>query len=145
MVNNTSELVFPTYMFKISLANNTVVNAAANAGFGGLNSPVFNLYAGDSDGKEVNTFVNDILVKLPYTGNETSVDKIKLITSANGSQWTSVDASNILAVKPQTDTEYGYLVFKTSHFSYHTITLANETNVSASDDASSSELDQHGH
>ncbi len=80
-----------------------------------------------------------MLVKLPYTGSETSVEKIKLITSADGKNWSSVDAANILLLNPQTDSEYGYLVFNTSHFSYYTITLADETNVSDSDiEASSS-------
>ena len=66
------------------------------------------------------------------------VEKIKLITSVDGKNWSSVDAASILLLNPQTDSEYGYLVFNTSHFSYYTIALADETNVSASDIEASS-------
>jgi len=139
MVNNSSVLVFPTYQFRIALADNDAVNAAANSGFGGLNAPVLSLHATDSDGAEVSNFGNaNILVKLPYTGSETDVDKIKLITSADGQQWTNVDAANILILNPRTDSEDGYLVFNTSHFSYYTVTAADETNTAASDAEASS-------
>jgi len=139
MVNSQTELVFPTYMFRIALADNDAVNAAANAGFGGLNAPVFSLQASDTNGDDVSNFGNaNVIVKLPYTGSESSVEKINLITSVDGKTWSIVDAANILLLNPQTDSEDGYLVFNTSHFSYYTITQADETNVSDSDNASSS-------
>jgi hypothetical protein len=138
MVNSQTELTFPTYMFKIALADNDVVNAAANAGFGGLNAPVFSLMATDTNGEVVSSFGNaNVLVKLPYTGSETSVDKIKLITSSNGTQWSQVDAANVVLLKPQSAEEDGYLVFNTAKFSYFTITSADETGVSAIDEPSS--------
>ncbi len=139
MVNSQTELVFPSYQFKIALADNEVVKAASEAGFGGLNAAVFSLQATDTNSDEVSNFGNaNVLVKLPYTGSETSIEKIRLITSADGKTWSSVDAANILILNPQTDSEDGYLVFKTSHFSYYTITLADETNVSESDAAAAS-------
>jgi len=46
MVNSYTEGLFPTYMFRIALADNEVVGAAASAGFGGLNAAVF-LVAGN--------------------------------------------------------------------------------------------------
>jgi hypothetical protein len=140
MVNSQTELVFPTYMFRIALADNDAVNAAANSGFGGLNAPVFALQATDTNGDDVSNFGNaNVLVKLPYTGSETSVEKIRLITSTDGKTWSSVDAASILLLNPQTDSEDGYLVFNTSHFSYYTVTAADETNTSATDvEASSS-------
>jgi hypothetical protein len=139
MVNSQTELVFPTYMFRIALADNDAVNAAANAGFGGLNAPVFTLQATDTNGDDVSNFGNaNVLVKLPYTGSETSVEKIRLITSADGKIWSSADAASIVLLNPQTDSEDGYLVFNTSHFSYYSITAADETNTSASDNEVSS-------
>jgi len=139
MVNSQTELVFPTYMFRIALADNDAVNAAANAGFGGLNAPVFSLQASDTNGDDVSNFGNaNVFVKLPYTGSESSVEKINLITSVDGKTWSTVDAASILLLSPQTDSEDGYLVFNTSHFSYYTITQDDETNVSDSDNASSS-------
>ena len=139
MVNSQTELVFPTYMFRIALADNDAVNAAANAGFGGLNAPVFTLQATDTNGDDVSSFGNaNVLVKLPYTGSESSVEKIRLITSADGKTWSGVDAASILLLNPQTDSEDGYLVFNTSHFSYYTVTTGDETNTSAADVASSS-------
>lgn len=139
MVNSQTELVFPTYQFRISLANNDVVNAASGAGFGGLNASVFSLHVTDTNGDDVSNFGNaNVLVKLPYTGSEGDIEKIKLITSTDGTQWTSVDAANILILNPQTDAEDGYLVFKTSHFSFYTVTLAEETNVSETDAEESS-------
>ena len=139
MVNSQTELVFPTYMFRIALADNDAVNAAANAGFGGLNAPVFTLQATDTNGDDVSSFGNaNVLVKLPYTGSETSVENIRLITSADGKTWSGVDAASILLLNPQTDSEDGYLAFNTSHFSYYTVTTGDETNTSAADDASPS-------
>jgi len=140
MVNSQTRLVFPTYQFKISMANNDVINRAAKSGFGSVNAPVFSLQASDTNGDEVSNFGNaNVLVKLPYTGTETNVEKIKLITSTDGQQWTSIDPANIVLLNPQTSTEDGYLVFKTSHFSYYTITSADESNVSASDSVASSD------
>jgi hypothetical protein len=141
MVNSQTELVFPTYQFKIAIANNDVINAAANSGFGGLNSSVFHLQAKDTNGDEVSHFGNaNVLVKLPYTGTETSVDNIKLITSTDGTQWTGVASADILILNPQTDSEDGYLIFNTNHFSYYTVATADETNTSATpDDESSTE------
>jgi hypothetical protein len=138
MVNSQTELVFPTYQFSISLAGNEVVKAAANAGFGGLNAAVFSLQARDTNGDEVSNFGNaSVWVKLPYTGAEASIEKIKLITSKDGKQWSSIDAANILLLNPQSATADGYLLFNTSHFSYYTITSADETNVSSANEASS--------
>ena len=139
MVNSQTELVFPTYKFRIALADNDAVNAAANAGFGGLNAPVFTLQATDTNGDDVSNFGNaNMLVKLPYTGSETSVEKIRLITSADGKTWSGADAASIVLLNPQTDSEDGYLVFNTSHFSYYSITAADETNTSVSDNEASS-------
>ncbi len=139
MVNSQTELVFPTYQFKIELANNEVIKAASIAGFGGLNAKVFSLQASDTNGDQVTNFGNaNVIVKLPYTGSQSRIEKIKLITSANGLSWSRVDAGNILMLNPQSDSEDGYLVFKTSHFSYYTVTLADENNVSAADAEGSS-------
>jgi len=133
MVNSQTERVFPSYRFRIALADKAVVNAAAAAGFGGLNTAVFSLQASDSDGNEVSNFANaSVLVKLPYKGSEDSLDKVRLITSSDGEQWSMVDAVNIVLLNKQTDEEDGYLVFRTAHFSYYTIALADESNVSPS-------------
>jgi len=91
----------------------------------------FSLQATNSIGDDDPDLGGSVLVKLPYTGTEKDIDKIKLITSTDGKQWTSVDAANILVLHPQSVDEDGYLVFSTSHFSYYTITQADESNVSA--------------
>ncbi len=133
VVNSQTERVFPDYKFKIALADKAVVNSAAAAGFGGLNTSVFSLQASDSSGNDVSNFGSaSVLVKLPYKGSETSLDKIRLITSSDGEQWSTVDAANIVLLNKQTDEEDGYLVFRTVHFSYYTIALADESNVSSS-------------
>ncbi len=133
MFNSQSERVFPNYRFRIALADNAVVKAAADAGFGGLNAAVFSLQASDSNGNEVSNFGNaSVLVKLPYKGSETDLDKVKLITSSDGKQWSMVDTVNIVLLNKQTDDEDGYLIFNTVHFSYYTIALADESNVSSS-------------
>ena len=139
MVNSYTKALFPYYQFRIALADNEVVNAAANAGFGALNASVFYLSATNSDGADVSSFDStNVLVKLPYTGLETDVDKINLITSADGKTWSAVGAANILLLNPRTDSEDGYLVFSTSHFSYYGITAADETNTSVADSETSS-------
>ena len=139
MVNSYTKALFPDYQFRIALADNEVVNAAANAGFGALNASVFYLSATSSDGADVSGFDStNVLVKLPYTGLETDVDKINLITSADGKTWSAVGAANILLLNPRTDSEDGYLVFSTSHFSYYGITAADETNTSVADSETSS-------
>ena len=132
MVNSQTELVFPTYQFKIAMADKAVVSSASGAGFGGLRAAVFSLQAADSNGDDVSNFGNaNVLVKLPYTGAEADVNKVKLITSTDGKQWTGIDAANIVLLKAQSDSEDGYLIFRTSHFSYYTITAADESNVAA--------------
>ena len=145
MVNSQTELVFPSYRFSISLAGNEIVNAAANAGFGGLNAPVFSLQARDTNGEPVNNFGNaSVLVKLPYTATETDIEKIKLITSTDGQQWSAMDTASILLLNPQSDTEEGYLLFKTGHFSYYSIALADESNVSVTESATVAEDNNAG-
>jgi len=100
---------------------------------------VFTLQATDTNGDDVSNFGNaNVLVKIPYTGSEASIEKIRLITSADGKTWSGVDAASILLLNPQADSEDGYLVFNTSHFSYYAIATGDETNTSAADDESSS-------
>ena len=139
MANDYAKVNYPTYMFRIALSDNDVVNAAANAGLGSLYAAVFSLQATNTNGDDVSSFDGaNVLVKLPYTGSETSIEKIRLITSTDGKTWSAVDAANILLLNPQTEAEDGYLVFNASHFSYYTITAGDETNTSASDDEASS-------
>lgn len=131
-VNSQTERVFPSYQFRVSLAANDVVSAASTAGFGGLNSAVFSLQATDSNGEEVSDFANaNVLVKLPYSGAEASLEKVILITSSDGLLWTQVEPDSILLLNAHSDSEDGYLVFRTNHFSYYSITSVDETNVSS--------------
>ena len=135
-VNAQTQLTFPTYQMQVGIAEVDKAVNASSAGFGGLFSNVFSLLAKNSSGAEVGNFgATRILVKLPYTGSIENLDEVKIITSNNGDAWVEVPSSDIALVRAQTNTEEGFVMFWTNHFSYYAVTNAS---VAATDNGASS-------
>lgn len=134
--NGQTDLVMPTYKMEVAVAKEATVTKADGAGFGGLVSPVVELAAFNSEGDEVSYFGgNRMLVKLPYDGSSDDLDQVRIITSTDGETWTTVDADNIVLVRPKTNLADGYVLFWTEHFSYYAVA---DTTVEASTTTSSS-------
>ncbi len=118
-----NDALFPNYRFRIQESESGVETRAGSAGFGALRSKVYDINATDTGGSAVTNFPGQgILIKLPYTGNETDASRIKVITSEDGSSWNAIDTDNIITVQPPTSDEEGYILFRTAHFSLFTVT-----------------------
>lgn len=138
--DTTNKLLFPTYRMEFSLADDAVLQAASKAGFGGVDSRVFSLKAFDANSQDVATFTGKgLLVKIPYDGKNTNLDQVKVITSSDGSTWTTLAKEEIKIIETGTADAQGYIVFATSHFSYFAVADSTATGVGTSESGSSSE------
>ena len=116
------ELVFPNYQMQVAIAARAVTDSAAGAGFGGLASPAFGLEASDKGGRPVSSFAaTPLILKLPYDGSSTDPDKVRVITSSDGSGWSAIDKAKIVHVQPRSIDGNGYVAFQTDHFSYFAV------------------------
>jgi len=70
-----------------------------------------------------------VVVKLPYDRTNTNLEQIKIITSSDGTTWSAIDASQIIALKAQSELENGYIIFTTTHFSYYAVADSTVTGV----------------
>jgi hypothetical protein len=115
---------FARYMLQVELGDNEVVSKASAAGLGSLSTgaEVFGLKVSKESGSELATFAAPVWVKIPYRGTSSAANQVNVITSTDGATWVKVDPVNIQLVRAATDTADGYIVFKTSHFSYYTST-----------------------
>ncbi len=123
--NSVTERTFPDYRMYIALASDDVVTKAGNAGLGALFSSVISLNAIDINGSKITNFSGTrILVKIPYTGSNTDLEEVKVITSEDGNSWVEIDASDVSILRPQTNNEEGFVMFWTAHFSYYAVSNA---------------------
>jgi hypothetical protein len=115
---------FSGYVLQVELGDTAEMTKAAAAGFGSLSTgaEVFALKIKKQSGSTLATFAAPVWVKLPYRGSSSSADQVNVITSTDGETWTKVDSADIQLVRAATDMQDGYIVFKTSHFSYYTTT-----------------------
>ncbi|NOR51155.1 MAG: hypothetical protein GQ470_00910, partial [Gammaproteobacteria bacterium] len=133
--NAQNDLLFPTYTMQVALAEEGVTTSAAGAGFGGLVSELFSLKALDASGAEVSSFSgSQVLVKLPYGHANANLEQVKIITSSDGTNWTTLDQTQIVALQAQSDSADGYVTFLTGHFSYYAVI---DTSIVEVDDSSS--------
>jgi ssDNA-binding Zn-finger/Zn-ribbon topoisomerase 1 len=128
------------HTLQVMLADDAVVQAAAQAGLGEMmsNSPVFGLTLRNADGSTTDNFNDAVLVKLPYSGSSNDAAAIRIITSVDGKQWQAVDAQDVLTLRAQTAETDGYVVFATRHFSFYALTSATASTTAAVSDESTS-------
>lgn len=121
-VDAASLAVAPGYRAEVAIAEADVARRAAKSGAGGLASDVYSLEMRNAAGEVVHNFGDArVLVKLPYDGTSTKPEAVQVVTSVDGSSWTTVDAANIAAIKPQTADTPGYVAFWTDHFSLYAV------------------------
>jgi len=128
---------------EIEITGNTISKAANYAGMGGLVSDVFSLEITDKNRVEITSFSSPMLVKLPYKGGNANPEQVKLITSSDGSNWTAVNAENIVALQAQSEEAQGYIAFETTHFSYYAL-VDSTVSVDDSNTESNSEVSGSG-
>ena len=120
--NQQTDLLFPGYTMRLAIADADIAANAAGAGMGGMVSGVFSLEAIDPTGALVSSFNGEqVLVKLPYNGSNTNPEEIKVITSSDGTAWTTLASDMIKIIRPQTASASGYVVFLTDHFSNYAL------------------------
>ncbi|HFD32587.1 MAG TPA: cytochrome C [Gammaproteobacteria bacterium] len=137
--NSVTERTFPDYRMHIAIASDDVISKAGSAGLGALFSSVISLEAIDINGSKLSSFAGTrLLVKIPYTGSNTNLDEVKVITSGDGENWAEIDASDISILRPQTKDEDGFVMFWTGHFSYYAV--ANSTVAAVNTDASAGDV-----
>lgn len=136
---SVSNLIFSTSRLEAAIADLSIKSAASSADLGTPVSDVIALNLTNSSGEEVSSFGGKrVVVKIPYSGENTNREEVKVIYSADGSAWSELDDSSILAIKPKTVDSDGYILFKTSHFSYYSVT---DGTVSAAGSESASAAD----
>lgn len=132
------------YMLQIDLGENDVTASAARAGQGELlaGTEVYQIQFRKPSGEVLETTFAPVLVKLPYHGSDTDVESIRVISSVDGISWSAVDPVDILALRAQSDDADGYIVFRTTHFSYYATTSVAASSPASSVDPSS--VDRNG-
>ncbi len=126
-LNSTNESVFATAQVQAILGDNNTIDNAVKSGNGGLVSSVFNLQASYANGQKLTQLPagGQMLVKLPFDHDNAERDKINLLASTDGKQWSVISSNNIVFVQPHTDVEAGYVLFWSDKFAYFTV--ANKT------------------
>ncbi|MDH3973063.1 MAG: cytochrome C [Deltaproteobacteria bacterium] len=118
-----SDFIFSSARMEIAISDETISNSASDAGFGGLLAEVYSIDLLNSQGDDITTFNNEyIVIKLPYRGTNTNKEEVKILTSADGSTWSAIDSSQIVAIQPASELDGpGYVLFATNHLSYYTV------------------------
>ncbi len=117
-----TRLLFPTYTAEISLADERIVKDLSNLGIGNVVGDVFSMRAFNASGEEISSFPGDgVVVKIPYRGTSISKERIKIITSQDGTDWNLLDPERILSIRVGDNGTEGYVLFRTEHFSYYGI------------------------
>lgn len=86
-----------------------------------LTSSVFWFHAKDLQNNTVSQFMQPVFVKMPYKGQATTPDGIRVMASGDGSAINILDTKSIVDVKPNNDAQHGYIIFSTMQFSWFTI------------------------
>jgi len=122
-LNSVNEPVFATTQIQAILGDNNTIDNATQSGNGGLVSAVFNLQASYANGQALTQLPagGQMLIKLPFDYDNAERDKINLLASTDGKQWSILDSTNIVFVQPQTDAEAGYVLFWSDKFAYFTV------------------------
>ena len=120
-LTSTNESVFATAQIQAVLGDSNTVDNAVKSGNGGLVSSVFNLQASYANNQKFTQLPagGQMLIKLPFNYTNAERDKINLLISTDGRQWSVID--NIVFVQPQTDSEAGYILFWSDKFAYFTV------------------------
>lgn len=135
----SDDATFNGHTLQVAVADSAVSGSASGAGLGDMvaGAEVFSLEFHKPSGDTQSVFVSPVVVKLPYSGSSNDPSEVNIITSADGSAWSLVDPANLLVVRAKTDLEDGYIVFKTTHFSYYTVTAARTADAASAEESSS--------
>ncbi len=113
---NGNATQFADYRIEVHIAEH-INSAASDAGLGELKSPLYQITARDKQRRAVESFQDAVLVKMPYQGEQTELDKVSALHSAYGKSWHELSQEQLIAVMPATADNQGYVVFETQHFS----------------------------
>ena len=122
-LTSVNESVFATAQLQAILGDNNTIDNAIRSGNGGLVSAVFNLQASYVNGQALTQLPagSQMLVKLPFDYNNADREKINLLYSTDGNQWSILDSDNIVFVQAQTEATAGYILFWSDKFAYFTV------------------------
>ncbi len=115
LVNGNADQ-FADYRIEVSLAD-TANSSVSETYTGELKSPLYQITARDTQRRSIDTFQDAVLIKLPYQGEQTSLYNVSVLHSIDGSTWAELSAEQLIAGKPATGEEAGYVIFETQHFS----------------------------
>ncbi|MCP4325348.1 MAG: hypothetical protein GY787_26580, partial [Alteromonadales bacterium] len=116
LVNGNADS-FAGYRVEVHIAQ----HASSAASLGELKSPLYQITARDKQRRSVDGFQDAVLVKMPYQGEQTELDKVTVLHSAYGKTWSELSGDQLIAVMPTTTDSQGYVVFETQHFSQFVI------------------------
>ncbi|MCP4990510.1 MAG: cytochrome C [Colwellia sp.] len=117
---NGNATQFADYRVEVHITEHAS-SAASKAGLGELKSPLYQITARDKQRRPVGGFQDAVLVKMPYQGEQTELDKVTVLHSAYGKTWSELSGDQLIAVMPATTDSQGYVVFETQHFSQFVI------------------------
>lgn len=117
--------VLPQYKLTIDVyadLSQTVVKALeSQVANSKLTSSAFWFNAKDRQNNTATQFMTPMYIKMPYKGKATTAAGIKVLSSADGSSISQLDAKSIVDVKADNDEHEGYVIFETSQFSWFAI------------------------
>jgi len=111
---------FADYRIEVHLADE-ISSAANEAGLGILKSPLYQITARDKQRRLIDGFQDAVLVKIPYRGQQTTLDNISVLYSPYGKSWAALSDDQLIAMVPATAETMGYVMFETQHFSQFVI------------------------
>lgn len=120
-----ADAILPQYKMTIEVYSNLPQNLVkvleSQVAGSKLTSSVFWFNAKDRQNNTATQLMTPMYIKMPYKGKATTAAGIKVLSSADGSVISQLDAKSIVAVKPDNDAQAGYVIFATSQFNWFAI------------------------
>ena len=133
--NDQTDRIYPHYRAK-TLITEQNLERAKKSDLNNLASEIVFLELTDSNNQSLSGSNEMMLVKIPTLQQSTEVENLAIAYSSDGSNWWEPASLEILAMKPKTNAEEGYVLFESDKLGYFALTdksLAASSNADARD------------
>jgi len=118
----SAELLFPTYRIEAQVYKDVgaEIKAVLSGVLSGASvaSSIHWFKVMDKNNQTVNSFTEQVSVKIPYSGTASNTDNVAVLYSTDGTIVEQLDAANILEVQPQSELSDGYILFNVDSLGY---------------------------